>query len=228
MNYNSAFNEKPDPNRITKPGKYHLENISEEDFQLCQNFAEEVVITNPYYSERGQFDKDNIIQQHTVSKIAELGVYLWLEKHGCNYPDFNIYPPGKKSWNPDLKCLGCNLHVKSQIREVSERYGLSWTFQYADSQGKKSGRHRDNILNIESNNTTDYVILTQIDNLKVYICGTPLISNLLTYPNIFSLPEKVELQKSKRIIHYRNLEKLPKQEKWAFNFLGIQAANLNT
>ena len=110
--------------------------LNDIDFEICLVFAEYVYETNKIeYSRRKQFDKRMIIRQIVAGKLAELGVYEYLQCLGLNpeFPDFRIYGKNQKSFDADTKFVyqehGINCHVKSQDISQGEIYSLSWLFQ---------------------------------------------------------------------------------------------------
>jgi hypothetical protein len=103
---------------------------------LCKHFAELVVNTNVYeYARRKQFNKSKIINDIFLGKLAEFGVYYILKQRGIfqvTPPDLRVYGKTLKSFDSDLQADGEFLHIKTQSKESSDRYGHSWVFQSND------------------------------------------------------------------------------------------------
>lgn len=105
----------------------------------ARNFANAVVQTTNY-SDSNQFSAQKIKDDHFVSKLGEEAVKKAYSKYALvTGPDYSIYNPKNKSWNPDLYVNDVALAVKTQRRSIAQRYGLSWTFQC-------SSLRRDKIL----------------------------------------------------------------------------------
>lgn len=106
-----------------------------EIYNMCKAFAEKVVDTNlDEYASRKQFDKQKIISDILIGKLAEWGVYfIYLEDNRrLDPPDMKVYTADKKSYDADLRYGNYKLHIKSQTVESVRRYGHSWLFQTKD------------------------------------------------------------------------------------------------
>ena len=163
------------------------------DVEFCYEYAEAVYDTNKdEYARRNQSKKDIIIQQNVCGKLAELGVYDFLESLGlpATFPDFGIYSKEQKSFDPDVYFeqefgrVGC--HVKSQDVEQGAKYSASWLFQkYSDPLVVKPERHINDLL-----------IFVQIDGLSAHIMGTVWAKEIGTFlkaPRLSYLDSKVAL-----------------------------------
>lgn len=103
----------------------------------CQFFAENCVKTNiDQYKKRNQHNLERIIEQIKTGKIAEFASYIHFKKFGeTTHPDLSIYSACEKSFDTDLffeNHVLHRLHVKSQKKSESRRYGTSWVFQIED------------------------------------------------------------------------------------------------
>ena len=116
---------------IKLPNKYQLEII---------NFAEKCYKTNKKeYKRRGQDNPQKVKQDIYQGKVSEYAVYvMYSEMDGCtcSKPDIAIYKANKKSFSPDLTIHSNGKefygHVKSQLKEQAEKFGVSWMFQHYD------------------------------------------------------------------------------------------------
>jgi len=110
-----------------------MDNIyfTDEDLRRCAVFSEEQ--DSGHYGNRNQFNAKTKQRQIFIGKLGEVVAWRALRS---SEPDFEIYPPRKKNWKPDLQGNGFEFHVKSQEAEDAKKYGLSWTFQLSDAKGK--------------------------------------------------------------------------------------------
>ncbi len=115
--------------------------LSDEEYNKCLLFAKEVnKTTSDHYSKlRGQTNDKKKEKDHLISKLAELGVYKFLQNYEFPYkePDFTIYENKKKSWDSDIVSLDKNdwrdIAVKSCYGDG--KYKESWTINYSDKRG---------------------------------------------------------------------------------------------
>ena len=104
--------------------------VNDIDAKRCRDFAEACVDTNiDAYKRRNQGNRDKIIEQIYTGKLGEFAVHTVL---GCGEPDLQIYAKKQKSYSADLIHGGYSIHVKSQSKESSDKYGTSWSFQIGD------------------------------------------------------------------------------------------------
>lgn len=97
--------------------------------QRAKNFARQVTITTNY-ADANQLSATKITNDHFISKIGEEAVKQVFDKYApVAGPDYTIYYGKAKSWSDDLYVNGVGLAVKTQMRSMAERFGLSWTFQ---------------------------------------------------------------------------------------------------
>jgi hypothetical protein len=126
-------------------------NFSQDDLDKCKQFSESV--DTKLYAKRNQFDATKRIADSMIGKIGELTVYYnFLEKYPTiTYPDFNIYPANKKSWDYDLKHETFNLHVKTQEVLQGAKFGVSWIFQNEDKHIFKTYSENDYVAFVSVN-----------------------------------------------------------------------------
>lgn len=104
-------------------------SITTEQLVLATRFTDEVIFTNKeHYNARGQNVASKMYNDILMGKIAEFGVYNYINQkpHECTEVDLNIYEK-YKSYAPDLISGGHNIHVKSCYD-----HGDSWVFQKND------------------------------------------------------------------------------------------------
>jgi hypothetical protein len=166
--------------------------INSEDFAKCVEFAHECVNTNmSAYKRRNQGDKNKVISDISVGKIAEIAVHQYLINHKnvtCSYPDFMIYGASKKSFDADLYTKKYNIHVKSQDIKSSRIYGESWQFQ------------KNDILT-HSPNDNDLIILCIVNLDTVEIKRIIAASNLV---GKYGLPKNKNLH-DKLTLYYEDI-----------------------
>lgn len=116
-----------------------------DDIARCTKFAEQVVGTNvDEYSRRGQKNKDRIIQQIVEGKIVEVVVARALLLPD---PDFEVYGKKKKSFSADMVSPdNIHYHVKSQTKEMGDKYGTSWVFEKRDKLVRKESNPNDKLV----------------------------------------------------------------------------------
>jgi len=116
-------------------------DVSEQEYKKCLNFATEVSKTTKYYSNSNGSSTDKQINDHCVSKVAEIAVENYLRAKGSwiiKETDFSVYKGSKKSWDSDLIINDdVSVHVKSQNITQAKKYTPSWTFQFGGRTGRK-------------------------------------------------------------------------------------------
>lgn len=97
-------------------------------YKVCSRFAERVVKTTQYLSERGQSNEDRIIRQTLIGKLGEFGAYYYLGDffEDISSPDLSVVVNGK-SHGYDLLSGEVGFVVKSS--DGDEPFRNSWTFQ---------------------------------------------------------------------------------------------------
>lgn len=185
----------------------------------CKEFAEKLVnTTESFHRLRGQSNKEARIVQATEGKIAEFGAYDMFAnffKLECTKPDMQIYSNNtsiRKSFDPDIRVQGHKCHVKSQTAESAYRFGTSWMFQYADENGNTNG-HRDKEI-FDTYGPRDFCCFMIMEEQKAKILACPLVSTLHER-NLFSLPVKSTLQKSKRVVYFDHLKTIGEELMWS-------------
>lgn len=119
-------------------------SVGHDVLQRAKSFSEKVaptVGTHGIYIDTNQSNLRKIRYDHYVSKVGEEAVKQVLQQLGqtTKGPDYGIYQGKHKSWAADLCVDGVDLAVKTQTKELANRFGLSWTFQ-------ASRQRRDPIL----------------------------------------------------------------------------------
>jgi len=163
------------------------------DVELCYEYAEAVYDTNKdEYKRRNQDNKETILRQNVCGKLAELGVYDFLNSLGVSatFPDFNIYPKEEKNFSPDIyfekesRQIGC--HIKAQDVAQTARYSASWLFQ----------KHSDPLVVKPEEHVDELLVFVQIDGLSAKIMGVVWareIASFLKAPRLAHLESKVAL-----------------------------------
>jgi hypothetical protein len=155
---------------------------------ICKKFACDVVDTNiDEYERRNQFDKDKIIDDIYVGKIAEFATYKLLKRRGKNVvePDCQVYGSSKKSFSADLKDGSFEYHVKCMKASAARRFGLSWSFQKSDKLVTKP-------------KANDIIVLCEYtDNCDVDIKALVKAKNMM---ELYTKPVLVRLQHIKCVL----------------------------
>ena len=136
-----------------KISKYYLDK--------CRDFAEKQLKgSKDLYAYRGEHNLEKMLEDIVVGKLGECAVYKYLSDRGlyCTRPDFKIYEAKRKSFDADLFCENCPVHVKSQSVLSSKRYGSSWLFQKSDSL-------------LKCDTTQEFMAFTKVDGDEVDILG---------------------------------------------------------
>lgn len=183
------------------------------------NFTEEWFPTSSgHYELRNQNNPDKVKADHSMGKMAELGVFKSLRERNIliSKPDFKVYGKAKKSFAPDLSLKDLGVHVKSYNRHSS--FPPSWIFQFG---GQGSG-HTDPIIKNPKEN--EYVAFCVVDNQSVEIVG--ILSTLfLKSKNLYRDPKAPYLVGIKKAIYLEDINKLSEEERWSFV---TQAAKLSS
>lgn len=174
--------------------------VTSQEIENATRFANEVVGTNHYYSNRGQSNKDTIIHQVFVGKVGEYAVRQWYIQKGFTCSEVDITVTRKKTFEPDLLVDGQACHVKSQSMESAQRFGISWTFQYAGSS--KSG-HRDYEI-FDTYSEHDRVVFCVVSPPVVKIMAEVMVPDLHQL-GLFDLPKKKELMEYKRVVYFNKI-----------------------
>ena len=175
--------------------------ISDAEYNRCLRFSKKVVDTNiDCYSRRNQTDKEKIIDDILVGKIAEIASEKLLTARGMEHSetDLNIYDVGGKSFDPDLygwtERHSWKFHVKCMKKENAERWGLSWSFQA-----------RDHLVTDASGD--EYIILCEMVDYHTIDIKTVVKANTLF--NCWSEPKLSKLKGIKKVLYWETLERLP-------------------
>jgi len=174
--------------------------VTPQVIEIATRFANEVIGTNHYYSNRGQSNKDTIIHQIFVGKIGEFAVRQWYIQKGFACSEVDVTVTRKKTFEPDLRVDGHACHVKSQSMESAQRFGISWTFQFA---GSKGAGHRDHEI-FDTYSEHDRVIFCVVNPPAVKIMAEIKVSDLHKL-SLFDLPKKKELAEYKRVIYFNKI-----------------------
>lgn len=118
--------------------------VGHDVLERAKSFSEKVAPTvgiHGIYTDTNQSNLEKIRHDHYVSKVGEEAVKQVLQQLGKTIkgPDYEIYQGKQKSWASDLWVDGVDLAVKTQTKDLANRFGLSWTFQ-------ASRQRRDPIL----------------------------------------------------------------------------------
>ncbi|MBF0556888.1 MAG: hypothetical protein HQK96_20425 [Nitrospirae bacterium] len=158
--------------------------------------------------DRGQRDIDRQKGQNKDGKDAELATAAFFIQKGyeTTRPDFKLYPKEKKSFIPDLfiskkPILNIPVHVKSTNPITAAAYDMSWTFQYADVNGRMdTGDHDKYIFDFPE--SKDRLVCCLVSGNVVSILAMTEIWVLHKY-NLFKPSKKYPT--SKRVIYLCDL-----------------------
>ncbi len=164
--------------------------LTDDCIDKARKFADDVLPT-VNYRDTHQTDGAKVWEDHFISKLGEIAVATVFRKYGCEVvgPDFNIYPGNQKSWDDDLAVDGVGLAVKTQSKQAADTYGLSWTFQDAQTR-------RDQILD----NPEAWICFVWCNCVvKPYLCVVfpPVQLKML----VFGEPKKAILKGKKRVVY---------------------------
>lgn len=177
---------------------------------ICQEFAAASFASSfDHYKKRNQSNAFKIIEDIKVGKMGEIGAYMLLKETFplISEPDYEIYPPGSKTFEADLSAENLNFHCKTQHILSANRYGISWVFQF---NGNGTG-HRDPLFEVVGDN--DYFVPMLLDGDKVIIYGVIPV-NILVQKELFKHPKLDYLKDIKRCIYLEDLETLSFTERW--------------
>ena len=174
-------------------------NFTQEDIDKCYVFAN--TCSNHCYSQRNQNNRDKIINDIIVGKLGEIVAYQYIisKNNKCSMPDFKVYAPNEKSWQPDLITDNYKIHVKSQDNQQAKIFGASWTFQLSN---KNNNYGKD--TEIFRNNNTDIIVFTGVNLIKnrgSVFC----IKKALDIIPILKDPIKKSLIGIKKVVYYKDL-----------------------
>lgn len=183
-----------------------LIKINDEQYAKCFQFSKKVVDTNlDCYARRNQTDKEKIIDDILVGKLAEIASEKLLAARGIEHSetDLNIYSVGGKSFDPDLygwtEWKSWKFHVKCMKHENAERWGLSWSFQA-----------KDHIVSDPCDD--EYIILCEMMDYHTIDIKTVVKANTLL--NCWDDPKLNKLKGIKKVLYWDLLETLPGVKKF--------------
>ena len=178
--------------------------------KACDNFGEK--ISTKYIAQKRNQNSNKVNKDHAIGKKGECVVYLAFKEGMENgwvldKPDFKIYKAKDKSWDADLilrkgKSVK-KIHIKTQEVTQSERFGLSWIFQFRNKDGK--GGKDSEIFRIKDKNS--FVCFVSFDNKDgigkiCYICS---VSYLLKN-KLFKDPKKESLHGIKKCVYAKDIK----------------------
>lgn len=175
-------------------------NVTNDMIERSTEFANSVIDTNVnQYARRNQGNREKILKDICVGKIAEFAVHHYFKIHGvdCTEPDVNIYQAKKKNFGADLiTTLDSDIthvHVKSQLMSSANRYGMSWMFQQSDS-----------LITRPKPSDTLALCLTEDDLSTVELKGILSATSVIER---YKLPKLPQLY-SKRALYYDDIKDL--------------------
>ena len=172
--------------------------LTDDEYESCTRFAAESDQT--FYAKRSQGNREKAKLDATVGKAGEIVVARRLSPVlGGMEPDFGIYGPNEKTWDSDLSVGDTEIHVKTQERNQSERYGLSWIFQCGRGGTDKS------IFSPEENSLVVFVMVelaTRKGRIKAILENEDILRLKL-----FKDPMNDYLRDTKRCVYYRDIRK---------------------
>ena len=193
--------------------------LTQEEREACVRFGRACAPTNNYGVERGQHDVGRCAQQAAVGKAGELAVWRHLASPAYARPDFAIYAAAQKSFDADLTRTlkasgggGGDVHVKTQEWSMADRFGASWTFQYADRHGKRtSGNWDRRVFGDDAATCADLCTFclflgdVYATTWRVMIVGSWRLRDLRAASSVFGYPIKLDLRPAKRVVYLERL-----------------------
>lgn len=177
--------------------------FEKDEIEKCKLFARSS--NNDNYAARNQRNAAVKARQIYQGKLGEVAAHRFLAPScpSITEPDFNIYPPSKKTWKPDLACGKDQFHIKTMGSEQVSLYGLSWTFQFSNAVGK--GGKDTEIFNPDPA-TQSFVVFVEIDlkTLSAYI-HTIIHAKRLFDEDLFRDPKLDYLKGIKKCVYHADL-----------------------
>lgn len=173
-----------------------LIKLSGQEIDICEKFSNEV--DTSFYQKRNQLDEEKRKLDTKIGKLGEIAAYHYFKVKypDISYPDFTILSAKQKSWDYDLKCSEMNIHIKSQDKQQSSKFGESWMFQLNDSHIFKNYTDKD------------YVAFVVVDLQKnIALIKSVMAVKDLHKLNFFEKPRKKELRDNKATVYYKSLTK---------------------
>lgn len=173
-----------------------LIKFSQEEIDKCDRFANEC--DTSFYAKRNQEDNVKRIMDAKIGKLGEIAAYHYLKVKylDVSYPDFAILLARQKSWDYDLKSSEMNIHVKSQSKEQSSKFGESWMFQLEDSHIFKNYSDKDYVV----------FVVVDLQHKNALIKSIMSIKDLHKL-QLFEQPRKKDLRNNKATVYYKSLTK---------------------
>jgi hypothetical protein len=177
--------------------KVQTYTIDTDTYLRCVQFAHDSINTNlDEYSKRNQKKVHKILNDIIIGKLGEFAVHKHLSKNSpIAEPDLSIYDSSHKTFDSDLKYNNLNIHVKSQSREQSEKYGISWSFHPKDSLTTRPEKN-------------DVIFFCLVDDLSVDIMA---YDRATFFIDLYKDPVKNNLKGMKKVIYFTDLIKKPKK-----------------
>jgi hypothetical protein len=192
--------------------KKEIIKLTKKEIERCREFAELSVDSSlNHYKRRNNTSRSRIVEDITIGKCGEVGIYKLLKKLGMepSKVDFEVYKAGKKSFNADIVSFGYYLHCKSQSVESALKYGNSWILQY---NGYGRG-HTDKLF--KSRSRYDMLVPCMVDDNEVTVFGIIRVDKLFD-KKMIKLPKVPWFQDTKRAIYWEDLKTLSWYERWGW------------
>lgn len=168
-----------------------------EQIKECEDFSN--AVDTSFYATRNQKNNEKRVFDSKIGKLGEIATFEFLNDKVKNLtrPDFKIYKPSEKSWDFDLKSDGMNIHVKSQAKIQSQKFGESWIFQKGD---KKRGYDKEIFDKLSENQFISFVIVDPINKQAEIKAIVSL--DLLHDKDLFALPVIPYLRNMNKVAVY--------------------------
>lgn len=177
--------------------KSFLVEISTDQYDSCVKFAHESIDTSlAHYARRNQANKPRIVEDITIGKCGEFGVYNFLKSLGLvvSEPDVTVYQAGQKSFAADITLDFWQIHCKSQSVESTLKYGASWVLQY----GGMGKGHTDKLF--KNRSKFDILAPTTVDERCVTIHGFIPVQQLFEL-DLIEMPKVDWFKDTKRAVY---------------------------
>jgi hypothetical protein len=183
--------------------------LSESDIRAATEFSEKQ--DTSFYATRNQTNATKRTLDAKIGKLGEFAVYRLLLPTLPNLspPDCAIYEAKHKSWAFDLVAKDYNIHVKSQDVRQSERYGMSWLFQFGDPSSRR-GYDKEIFDKITPNQVIAFTTIDTSTNTAEVKAVVRL--ELLHEHNLFGEAKLPQLRvANKKAVYFSELEKFSEQ-----------------
>jgi hypothetical protein len=181
-------------------------SFTSEDYNQATKFAKDKLPTviSSYKGRNRSINFEGILNTSKVGALGEIAAYNILHQYiDISKPDFAIYKPKDKNWEPDLASLTKKpaFGVKAQTEEMANRCKLSWIYQFGD--GKKWGCDRPFFVEKSPNYYSVLILLKDgCGELKAVVSADDLYKYKLFQPTVYS-----HIRDNKVAVYFADLQK---------------------